>query len=168
MNNLANAARLGGDFERSNLYSLMGLCIREQVGTSVEVGNSCYVRGMVCWETGNTIEAIGYLHRARELFVEAEHFEGIAQVDRYESYMQFRTGDYELALNSQERAHQIFVERGISSGESDTLNLRARILTSLYAAEGDSEEKFKEIEKIAQEALQVAEPKTITKYQNVI
>jgi tetratricopeptide (TPR) repeat protein len=157
MNNLANAARLGGDFERSNLYSLMGLCIREQVGTSVEVGNSCYVRGMVCWETGNTIEAIGYLHRARELFVEAEHFEGIAQVDRYESYMQFRTGDYELALNSQERAHQIFVERGISSGESDTLNLRARILTSLYAAEGDSEEKFKEIEKIAQEALQVAE-----------
>jgi len=157
MNNIANVCRLSGDFERANRYSLVGLKIRERLGGKRAIGNSCYVRGMICWETGNTAEAADYVQRARSLFAEINDVEGIAEVDRSEGYMHFRTGDLTAALRLLKRAQAVFAEKGIGLGLADSLNLEARILIDRYAAEGETDDGFREIEGRAREALGVAE-----------
>ncbi len=157
MNNIANVCRLSGDFERANRYSLVGLKIRERLDDKQAMGNSCYVRGMISWEIGNTAEAAVYGQRARELFTQTDDLPGVAEVDRFESYLHFRTGDLDKAWNLVERARAVFAERGIGLGLADTLNLQARILVDKYAAEGETDEGFREIEGLAKEALGVAE-----------
>jgi tetratricopeptide (TPR) repeat protein len=157
LNNIANTCRLGGDFERANRYSLVSLKIRERLGDKRAIGNSCYVRGMVCWETGNTIEAANYFRRARTLFTEVDDAEGIASVDRYESYLHFRSGNLSEALRLLKPAQAVFTEKSIGLGLADTLNLEARLLIDKHAAEGETDEGFQEIESLVKKALGVAE-----------
>jgi tetratricopeptide (TPR) repeat protein len=157
MNNIANACRLGGDLEHANRYSLVSLKIREQLGDKRAIGNSCYVRGMVCWESGNEVEAANYLRRARGCFVEVDDLQGIAEVSKYESYMHFCIGDFNAASRLLEPAKEVFSEKGIGVGLADALNLEARILLDRYAAEGETDETFQEIEPLTQKALSVAE-----------
>ena len=157
MNNIANACRLSGDLEQANRYSLLGLKIRERSGDPRAIGNSCYVRGIICWEMGNTAEAADYSRRARQLFSEASDIEGIAEVDRHDSYMHFRTGDLDEALRLLRQARAVFAERGIGPGLADTLNLEARIIIDRVAAAGGGDEDFRDVERLANEALRVAE-----------
>jgi tetratricopeptide (TPR) repeat protein len=156
MNNIANTCRLIGDFEQANRYSLVSLKIRERLGDKGAIGNSCYVRGMISWETGNTAEAAGYGRRARQLFSETDDLQGIAEIDRFESYLHFRTGDLEGALPLIKKAQIVFDEKGIGLGLADALNLEARILIDKHAAEGEKDEGFQEVEALAKRALSVA------------
>ncbi len=156
LNNIANTCRLGGDYERANRCSLVSLKIRERLGDQRAIGNSCRVRAMICWEIGNTIEAADYLRRARQLFIDIEDVEGVAEADKYESYMRFRTGDLEGALQLLRKAQEVFTERGASLSLADSLNLEARILTEQLATAGETDEGFRKIEGIAQEALAIA------------
>jgi tetratricopeptide (TPR) repeat protein len=159
MNNIANTCRLSGDFERANRYSLVSLEIRERLGGEHKraLGNSCYVRGMISWETGNSLEAVAYLRRARVLYSEVDHTEGVADVDKYAGYMRFRIGDTDGALHLIRQAQAVFDEKGIGLGLADALNIEARVLIDKHAAEGDSDEGFREIESVAQHALSAAE-----------
>jgi tetratricopeptide (TPR) repeat protein len=156
LNNIANTCRLGGDYERANRCSLVSLKIRERLDDKRAIGNSCRVRAMICWETGNTIEAADYLKRARQLFTEIMDVEGVAEADKYESYMRFRTGDLDGALPLLKQAQELFSERGASLSLADSLNLEARILISQLSAKGETGEGFREVEDIAQRALVIS------------
>lgn len=157
MNNIANVSRLSGDFERANRYSLVGLKIREKLGDQQGIAYSCYVRGMVTWETGNSAEAAQYLERARRIFEEIGADEGIAETQKYQSYLRFRTGNLERALELLREAKKTFAERESGLGLADCLNLEARILIDSYAASGESDEHFCEVEQLAQQALHLAQ-----------
>jgi tetratricopeptide (TPR) repeat protein len=157
MNNIANVCRLSGDFERATRYSLVGLYVRERLKNDRALGNSCYVRGMVSWEIGNTAESAAYLKRARDLFTKVGYEDGIAEVDYYESYIYFRIGDLENSIPRLKRAQAVYQEKGNGPGQAESLNLEARILIDKFAIEGDTEQGFQDIKVIARRALKVAE-----------
>jgi tetratricopeptide (TPR) repeat protein len=156
MNNIANVSRLSGDFERANRYSLVGLKIREKINDRKGIASSCYVRGMVTWETGNSTEAAQYLRRARQVSEEIGHVEGLADAIKYQSYLHFRTGDIDTALPLIREAKHIFADKGIGLGHADCLNLETRILIDKHAVEGESDDGFREAEELAHQALKVA------------
>lgn len=156
MNNIANVSRLSGDFERANRYSLVGLKIREKINDRKGIASSCYVRGMVTWETGNSTEASQHLRRARQIFEEVGHLEGIAEAIKYQSYLHFRTGDIDVALPLIREAKKIFADKGIGLGQADCLNLEVRMLIDKHAAAGESDIGFQEVEELARQALKVA------------
>ncbi len=163
MNNIANVCRLSGDFERASRYSLVSLCVRERLykrkpsENARSLGNSCYVRGMLSWETGNTAESASYLSRARQLFKQSDYTEGLAQVDRYDAFIHFRTGDLDGALELLQKAMNVFEEKGIGVERADCLNLQARIGISKLAAEEETSDGFSKIQKIVEQALNLAE-----------
>jgi len=156
MNNIANVCRFNGDFERGLRYTKTSLRIREKLGDELSIANSCYVRGMILWEIGNTAEAASYLKRARDLYEELDDQVRIAWVDKYTGYFHYRIGDVEAAAEYLEQAAAVFRDRDVKSDLADTLNMLSRV-TRRRNVEGRAKDAvFEQAEHYAREGLEIA------------
>jgi tetratricopeptide (TPR) repeat protein len=153
MNNIANVCRFNGDFERGLRYTKTSLKIREKLGDELSIANSCYVRGMISWEVGNTFEAAAYLQRAKTLYEELDDQIRVAWVDKYTGYFHYRIGDVDTATEYLERAAAVFRERNVKDELADTLNMLSRV-TRRRNVKGRAEEAiFEKAEQYALEGL---------------
>jgi tetratricopeptide (TPR) repeat protein len=157
MNNIANVCRFNGDFERGLRYTKTSLKIREKLGDELSIANSCYVRGMISWEIGNTFEAAAYLQRARTLYEELDDQIRVAWVDKYTGYFHYRIGDVDTATEYLERAVAIFRERNVKDELADTLNMLSRVTRRRNVTGRAEEAIFEEAEKCAMEGLEIAQ-----------
>jgi tetratricopeptide (TPR) repeat protein len=157
MNNIANVCRFNGDFERGLRYTKVGLKIREKLGDKLSIANSCYVRGMISWEIGNTAEAATYLRRARHLYEELNDQIRTAWVDKYTGYFHYRIGDTDTATEYLERAMAVFRERDVKDDLADTLNMLSRVTRRRNITGRAEEAIFEKAEQYALEGLRIAQ-----------
>jgi tetratricopeptide (TPR) repeat protein len=157
MNNIANICRFNGDFERGLRYTKISLEIRESLGDKLSIANSCYVRGMISWEIGNTAEAAAYLMRARKLYQELNNEVRIAWVDKYIGYFHYRIGDVDTATEYLKQAEAVFRGRQVKSDLAEVLNELSRV-TRRRNITGEAEDAtFAQAERYAIEGLEIAQ-----------
>lgn len=156
MNNIANVCRFNGDFERGLRYSKASLKIREKLGDKLSIANSCYVRGMISWEIGNTAEAATYLGRARTLYKELDDPIRMAWVDKYTGYFHYRIGDVDAATEYLEQAMAVFRGRHVRDELADALNMLSRVTRRSNITGRATETIFKQAEQYALEGLETA------------
>ena len=156
MNNIANICRFNGDFERGLRYTKVSLKIREKLGDELSIANSCYVRGMILWEIGNTAEAAAYLRRAQGLYRDWEDAVRIAWVDKYAGYFHYRIGDVDTATEYLTQAMAVFRDRNVKSDLADTLNMLSRVTRRRNVTGRAEEAVFEQAERYALEGLQIA------------
>jgi tetratricopeptide (TPR) repeat protein len=157
MNNIANVCRFNGDFERGLRYTKTSLKIREKLGGTLSIANSCYVRGMILWEIGNAAEAATYLKRAQKLYRELDDQVRIAWVDKYTGYFHYRIGDVDTATEYLERAAAVFRERNVKDELADTLNMLSRVTRRRNVTGRAEEAIFEEAKKYAMQGLEIAQ-----------
>jgi tetratricopeptide (TPR) repeat protein len=156
MNNIANICRFNGDFERGLRYTKVSLKIREKLGDKLSIANSCYVRGMILWEIGNTAEAAAYLRRAQGLYRDLEDIVRIAWVDKYTGYFHYRIGDVDTATEYLMQAMAVFRDRSVKSDLADTLNMLSRVTRRRNVTGRAAEAVFEQAERYALEGLEIA------------
>jgi len=156
MNNIANVCQFSGEFERGLRYTKTSLKIREKLGDTLSIANSCYVRGVIMWAIGNVAEATDYLERAKNLYQELRDEVRVAWVDRQIGYLYYCIGDLDTAREYLERATAVFRERNVKSNLADALNMLSRVVRRSSIAGRTKEELFQEAERYAREGLEAA------------